>query len=312
MSTPATTTTPSLSTLETLVEATATERLRAHGWNGSVPTRRLLGECAENAAVLLDRCLAADVSARLAVGGMNLPGEPVPDSHLEAVEYGTVHYWVEAESEDGTVWCELAAERPQSPEESGEPRVTRDRPDGLVDFGDRYTAREIRQGKCPADRVVLWDAIRAARDGALAEWGVDETASDRLRGYCHEHAARLLRELVGRWSGESVHGYTRADPYIQFGAVTSAPGCSLPAETETTSVEEILEEGGDHYWVQAPFEKAETAGFSADMWALAERVFGQPIMRRNGMDVYTPVPEATVGHRKITTDPQWYHAHMKV
>ncbi|WP_302083917.1 hypothetical protein [Salinibaculum rarum] len=302
---------PSQSHVESLVDAAVQKRL--HTKNAELDaSNRLLGECAENAAVLLDILNDNGIEGELAVGAMDIPGEPIPDSPREAIDLGLIHYWVEVPTQGSVVMCELASERPQNPELAGGPTVSESPPAGLIDFGERYSVRDIRTGECPADNVVLWDAIRAARDATLASWNIDETESECLRGYCHEHAAEVLRETVSRWQGNSYRGYSRGDAVIQFGAATSATGCSLTKANTTTTVSEVLEKGGDHYWVNTPFTTPETPGFTLDMWALTETEQGQPIVRRGTPNEYVPDPDATVGQQRILTDETWYHAHMTI
>ena len=96
-------------------------------------TEFLWGSCIQNADVLAEY-LRSNTSYSISVieGGLDIPREPVPLDYDDALRYGTVHNWVQADTPSGTFHCDVACE-----DETlgyGNPIVVQTLPDSYILF----------------------------------------------------------------------------------------------------------------------------------------------------------------------------------
>lgn len=92
----------------------------------------LLGDCPFNARRLYDELRERDITAYIVRGGLDHPDEDGrPSSMDEAMEFGVVHWWVEALAADEWHTVDLAAE---DPNHYGEQLLTPRRPATYIPF----------------------------------------------------------------------------------------------------------------------------------------------------------------------------------
>lgn len=295
----------------------------------------LLGDCARN-AVVLARTLAKNWTrgpVRIRTGILDYPHEPLPDSVPPAAEVsdpvdvskealrtarscGILHHWVEAvDSKTDTRYiCEIAREAPADRTSFGEPCLKQILPEGYIPTSWTYAIDDLNEGACPFDRLVLWNAIRTARDSCLEDHGVDEDQSHYLRGYCHDHAAELVLHLAPAWDGTNLDGQRREDCYVQYGSVTRYDYVTTDPEEIETAVD-VADAGGDHYWVEATLtdstdSEQSSARYTADIWAHTEAQFGAPLVTQDRPEAYAPAEQARMPYDYVLRDEDWYKAHL--
>lgn len=297
------------------------------------PDCPLLGYCPHN-AVVLARILTerwTHGSVTIQPGYLDLPTTALPDGSsgpyiFETVrQRGLLHFWVKADNSNGeTYHLDLARETPsnhrrESPTgpTAGTPMVETTKPDGYIPVKNDYTINTIEGGDCPFDQIVLWNAIRHARDDYLSRWGITEEESDQIDGYCHEHAEVLLKTLISAWTGTNTANKTRATPYVQFGGVTSHINSGAAARTIKTADDANIE-GCGHYWVVAPLKSpspstkqpAETPAYTADLYGQTEGKSGIPLATTGRPYDYRPVEDGVVPAGVIRQVDCWWFDHL--
>lgn len=96
----------------------------------------LLGFCKRNAKAisktLVDVNEVADDQIFIIKGGLNIPGEPAPESLREAQQAGLVHYWTVVEN-NPDIHCDLASEDPDCFPPGSQP-VIGTKPEPYIEF----------------------------------------------------------------------------------------------------------------------------------------------------------------------------------
>lgn len=295
----------------------------------------LLGACGRN-TVALARTLSqnfAQAEVQIRTGLLDLPDEPLPDevssvenanspvegsrhSLAEAKDRGLIHHWVEVTdtTRDRRYICDMARESPTGAPVPGDTLVTPTLPTGYVPTTFSYSIPDLEKGDCPFDTLLIWNAVREARDHCLADHGVGEDQSHFLRGYCHEHAAELVRRLAPAWDGTNLYGDPRGECYIQYGVVTHYDYVTADPDSVTTA-DDVADAGGDHYWVEAQLGSADEVDtvadhYSADIWSHTKHRGGEPVVTTGRPESYTPAEEARTPYRHVLRSEDWYKAHL--
>ena len=190
-------------------------------------------------------------------------------------------------------------------------------PTGYLTESEGYTINEIDTGDCPYDQLVLWNAIRKARDSYLDRWEINETETSIIDGYCHEHAECLLKALIDVWTGSNTANQTRKNPYVQFGSVTSHLRSDQPANSVDT-IDEVNEAGCGHYWVVAPLENdpdsprppTDIDQYTADMYAHSRGETRNPLLTAGSPPDYLAIDDAWVPAGMIRQVDGWWRDHL--
>lgn len=337
--------------LQVAVEAARKKRLKTlgidiDGMTEPGPDSVLLGQCPHNAVTLARLLVDQWSNGRVSVqpGYLDIPGTQLPDGSGSpnvfetARQRGLLHFWVMAEDERaGEIYhCDIAREtpkhhrrdRPTGPT-AGTPMVDPDQPEGYLPVSEDYTIDDLDTGDCPFDLIVLWNAIRRARDAYLDQWEITEEENDRIDGYCHEHAEILLKTLaeswdscdaVGQsptWQGTNTARRERKTPYVQFGGAISHMNSEAPAES-VDAIDTVNAEGCGHYWVVAPLEANANASksptdirqYTADIYGHTEGRSGNPLLVDGRPHDYRPVEDGLVPAGMVRQVDDWWQYHL--
>lgn len=264
------------------------------------------GGCDENAVTLLSILadnLPEGYTASIRVGGMDIDGEPTPETLADAHSIGTLHYWVEVDGPDGErFYCDVCSE---SDANYGEVAVVTERPGEYLPVGGAYTVSEFEAGDVPDDRILLWWVARKARDAVLDDWGITEEDNGMLWGECYRLGEYLLSELHSVWNDEDYemkYSTNRVDCYIMVGGLSNS-------NPELNDVDAPLRgdvEPHDHVWVEATnLGPNDEEVWVIDLFRRTEWAEDKILVNNHRPEEYVPTVNGRVSYAELLGDEPW-------